>query len=272
MAEQPKSKPKVFNGMELSQIYRAIEQTAQTQLGALKEQYTGDELTLLFVPYEYRKGLKLVYEIEDASRACGHIWIDLMSILSFSSTYDGSIFEDPAARASIKHAKLRLYFHRDFVPDGFVTPTPLFGTRVDPIKTLQPAPEPLRARFVENTELLLKIRSEWMMVNWMLSELQNSLRTPQQMRYVWPATYSLAKAADLKMDLAIPSSRAGFNAVPPHSVRSYLRETNDVVSRSALLGINEEYIARYNRNDVVVTDISLEVGATSTLSWSAANV
>lgn len=254
-----KSKPQVFNGNEYYKIISAIEKIAQTQFGALQEPLTGDDLKLLFVPYEYRKGLSLVYEIEDTSRARGEIWIDLMALLPLHKTYDGSIFMEPEARASIKKAVMRIYFHRDFLHNGFVTPTPLFGTRRSPIRELQEAPPRLREHFLENAGLLAQIASEWTMVRWVVHHLQNSLRTPQQMRYVWPATYNLAQTAELKMDLSTPSARAGMNAVAPQVVRPYLRETNDVVARSVLLGVNDEYITRYNRKDIMITDIEIEL-------------
>jgi len=252
MPDKPKPAPTAFNGSEYVLFQRALEKMYLTQHGALQESFKGDELVRLFVPPEYRKGLMLVYEIEETSRARGEIWIDA------TSWVDGPVFDDPLAKARITQCTVRVYFHRDFVPDGFVTPTPLFGTRSRPIKLTFPTND-VEGKFTDNVGLLARITAEWTMVRWAAAQLQQSLRTPQQMRYVWPATYNIAQSAGLKMDLSTPSSRAGINAIPSPVVRPFLRETNDVVARSTLMGINDEYIARYNRHDMKIADLTLEI-------------
>src|SRR5678815_2077744 len=198
MPEKPKKLP-CFNGNEWSRLQYAMERMYLTQHGALQEVFTSDELIRLFVPPEYRKGLMLVYEIEETSRARGEIWIDVTQMIKTR------IFEDTDARAEITKAVVRVYFHRDFMKDGFVTPTPLFGTRQSPIK-LTGATNDVEGKFADNAALLVQITAEWTMVRWAAAHLQYSLRTPQQMRYVWPATYNIAQAAELKMDLSTPVS------------------------------------------------------------------
>jgi len=265
MLDKRKQKLPCFNGNEWAQFQNAMEKMYLTQHGALQETLTGEELVRLFVPPEFRKGLMLVYEIEETSRARGEIWIDVTRMIKTR------IFDDAAARAEITKATVRVYFHRDFVKDGFVTPTPLFGTRQSPI-TLGPATNDVEGKFADNVELLVQITAEWTMVRWAAAQLQNSLRTPQQMRYVWPATYNIAQAAGLKMDLSTPSSRAGINAIPAPVVRPFLRETNDVVARSTLMGVNNEYITRYNRKDIVVANLAITVEGEPSQVFFSANV
>jgi hypothetical protein len=252
--------PKAFSGNDFYRMEQAVEKLMITQLGSMQEHFTAADLRLLFVPHEHRRALDHVYRIEEPSHARGEIWLDLTAVLPIDCTYDKALFDDPQAPAAVKKAVIRLYFQRDFEPEGFVTPTPVFGTRQKPIRSLQGEPPPLlRDRFLENAMLLLRLTAEWSMVRWSMGELQNSLRTPQQMRYVWPATYNIAQTAGLKMDLSTPSSRAGFNAVPSQDVRGYLRETNDVVARSVLMGVNDEYIERYTRKDIIVSNVSIEL-------------
>jgi hypothetical protein len=261
--------PKAFGYREYNSMERAVEKMMLTQLGAMQEHFTAADLRLLFVPHEHRKALDHVYRIEEPSRARGEIWLDLMALLPVDCTYDSALFDDPQAPAAVKKAVIRLYFQRDFEPEGFITPRPVFGTRETPIRSLQGSPPLLlQNRFLDNAVLLLKLTAEWTVVRWSMHELQNSLRTPQQVRYVWPATYNIAQSAGLKMDLSTPSSRAGFNAVPSQDVRGYLRETNDVVARSVLMGINDEYIERYNRKDIIVSNVTIELGS-KTISFAS---
>jgi hypothetical protein len=251
-----KPTPKVFTAGEYFKFTNALEKMAQTQMGALQEHYDGDELAQLFVPEVLRKTLTTVYDIEETSRARGEVWLNLINKGASLS----ALFDEPNAKVVWKRATMRVYFYRDTTPNGFITPTPLFGTRQAPIGELAgKPPEWLRQRFLENAELLLRVASQWTMVKWVVHHLQHSLRTPQQMRYVWPSTYTIAQSAGLDMDLSVPSSRAGFNAVPAQIVRPYLRETNDVVARSVLMGINEEYIARYNQKHLMITNVEMEL-------------
>lgn len=253
--KKPPPPPKAFGYGDYHKIEQTIEKMMITQLGAMQEKYTGKELMELFVPHDYRTALKTVYAIEEASQAKGEIWFDLV----FGAMHS-PVFEDPAAPTRISEATMRLYFSRDNTPDGFITPTPLFGTRQKPIRRSLASPsEELRRRFYDNCGLLLKLTAEWTMVRWVVDRLQNSLRTPQQMRYVWPAIYNIAQAAELNMNLSTTSARAAMNAVPAPDARPYLRETNDVVARSVLLGINTEYIERHNRKDIVVSDVKVDL-------------
>jgi len=265
MPTKPKP-PQVFNGSELSMFLGAMEKLYMTQHGALQEDLTGDELVRLFVPGEYRKGLMLVYEIEETSRARGEIWIDA------THWVDKTFFTDEGAKARITNCIVRVYFHRDAVKDGFVTPTPLFGTRYTPVRFGELTND-VEGKFVDNVNLLTQITAQWCMVRWAVDRLQNSLRTPQQMRYVWPATYNIAQAAGLKMDLSTPSARAGINAIPSPVVRPFLRETNDVVARSSLLGINDEYLARYNRKTLLITNLAIDIeGQAEPLTFTVSGV
>src|SRR5262245_3798739 len=251
MADEPKAPPRAFSGNDLYRLLGAIEALAETQLGVLMDPFTGDELKELFVPRQYREALCTVYDLQDTANACGEIWLDLASVRNKVDT-TRAIYDDRNATIGIQKAALRIYFHRDFMPNGFVTPKPLFGMREQPRQQLQLAGEVLEGRFCRQAEQLLYTAIEWAMVKWTMQKLQTSIRTPPQVRYIWPAIQTLAKVAKLEMDLTAPSARAGMNARPDPAVAPYLRGTNDTVANSVLLGVDETYRDRFKRGDIRV--------------------
>lgn len=261
-----KPEPRAFSGNDYFKLQGAIEKLAETQLGVLMDPLTADDLTLLFVPDEYRRPLKTVYKIESMDKAKGEIFLDLASVENFADTTRQLYPDDKNARTNITKAILRIYFNRDFMPEGFITPTPVFGTRERPITKLQLAPETLVRRFNAEVEQLLYTACEWAMVKWTLQKLQNSVRSPPQVRYIWPAIQTLAKVAGLEMDLTAPSLRAGMNARPDPACANYLRGTNDTVANSVLLGVDETYRERFRRGDIRIALATVSTVSGETVS------
>jgi hypothetical protein len=249
MTTLKKPKPNAFNNIQANKIEVAMAKLYYTQFGALKDRFTTDDLKLLFVPPEYRAALSQVYQIESDYKATGTIMFDLVQEI-------GPIrleLVERSASAIIDKCHVKLWFNRASAPNGFITPERIFGRAGKPDAVLQLAPETLKQRFLENLTLLAKVCAEWALVKWTFMSLNKSLRSPEQMRYVWPATYPLTMAAEMDMDLSEPSARAGMNAVPASDIRAYLRDTNDIVARSALLGIDKGYMETYASNDLVIT-------------------
>lgn len=245
------SPPEAFSGRDVHKIRQAIERLAKTQLGAISDPFTGDELAGLFVPSNLLKSLREVYRIESRENAYGSITIDLPSVLR--EPFEAP-FAEPAA-CIVKSAKLNVNFHRDGTPDGFMTPSPIFGAVNKPVLDLLGNPDSeLRGRFEQQMLLMVRVMGEWACVKWVFEKLQNSVRTPQQMRYVWPAIYPLAVEAKLKDAhlLAHSSSRSGLNASPAPECREYLKPTYEIVANSVLLGHKTEFYNRYSTGQLRV--------------------
>ena len=264
--DKPKAKKlaRPFTYPEESKINQAIAKLFGTQYGALKETFTVDDLRLLFVRYDYRAPLKLVYEMETSFNAQGNIFFD---VAAFAGPISCDTIEGKETMI-VEKAVFHLHFERVSAPNGFITPEKHFGTRTKPLDMLQIAPENLRLRFLENLILLAKICADFTLVKWVFDSLQKSLRTPQQMRYVWPAIYPLSTAAELQIDLSTPSSRAGVNAVPHSDVRAYLRDSNDAIARSSLMGINKAYLEASEKRDLRIVYLLLRLN-NRTIEYSA---
>lgn len=253
--KKKKPPPAPFSHAECTAITQAMDRLHATQAGAIKETFTVNDLRQLFVPPSQRVALDMVYQMETAFGAKGNIIFDV-------AKHAGRIMLDmaePNAVATIESAVLQMKFDRNSAPDGFITPERFYGTAGRPLDTLRAEPEDLRRRFVDNCILLAKVHAEWTLVKWVFQNLQISLRSPGQMRYAWPAIYPLATTAELKMDLSQPSVRAGANAAPAPIVRPYLRDSNDVVARSSLMGIQEEHLQSFAKGDLRVVALELRL-------------
>jgi len=252
---KPKRHTPPFTYGDENKISQAIAKLHGTQVGAFKETFTVDDLRLLFVPHEHRAPLNFVYKVETDFKARGDIYFD---VAAFGGPIQCDTM-DGQQTLIIDKAIFQMTFRRAFAPEGFITPESLFGTRTKPLVMLQVAPENLRLRFIDNLVLLAKTSADWTLVKWVFDSLQKSLRTPQQMRYVWPAIYPLSTAAQLDIDLTFPSSRAGVNAVPASDIRPYLRDSNDIVARSTLMGVNDEYLQDFAREDLKLVYLQLRL-------------
>ena len=243
-----KSPPQAFTLRDLKKLRAKIADLRATQLGSLNEPFTVDDLKLLFVPYEHREALCHVYNIEEENKAHGEIYFDLPRMC----VEDIKVFDFNEATSSISTGVMRIYFHRHNAPEGFITPTTIFGTRQRPIGDLLLPPPLLVRHFKDHTVQYLQTAFQWQLVDWVLIKLQNSLRTPQQVRYVWPAIHTLSRMAELDLDLTMPSQRAGMGARPDPMALPYLRSTNDVVSNSVLLGVRPDLINVHNSSQLTV--------------------
>jgi len=248
-------------------MQRTVERMAHTQLGIAMEPFTMDELARLFVPKEYLSSLQLTYRLHNDYEAHGEIYVSMKHMLTGTL----EVFEERDALCVPLNATLFIKFNRKEDGDGgFVTPDPVFGTQQHPMQRLlgpclrpsTPEDQQLAERFVDMCALSLRVAGEWAMVNWVMTRLQNSLRTPQQMRYVWPAVHTIAKAAGLSVadELAQPSARAGTNAVPARMTLPFLKPTYDVVARSVLLGDKAAtYANRYRAGQLRIMTSQFEI-------------
>lgn len=258
-----KAPPRAFNSNDLRKLRQAATDLRDTQLGALMEPFTADELIRLFCPKAYRDALRLVYKIESRIQAYGNIYLDLTKLMPSLDNNDWLFPDDAFAYSKPTKAVLKFYLHRDNMPDGFITPEPVFGDVLKPVQTYKGDPDmDLRGDFAMRAERLLRCAGEWMFVMWVLQKLQESVRTPPQVRYVWPAIQTLAKVGELDMDLTQTSVRAGLNATPDPEIAPYMRATNDVIANAVLLGVKNELMTRYRRNEMVIVDSAFSLGNT----------
>lgn len=241
--------PQAFTWVDVRSIETAIKGTAWHHLGLFAEPFTMPQLADLFCPHQYLSALRTVYDIEEPGRACGEIVIDCAGLMT------DNIFEadgDPYCKCA--SAVLRICFDRASNPGGFVTPTPIFGSRTKPLGTafLGLLRSDAYEIFVEEVRQLIRLMGRWSMVLWTFNQLQTSVRSPHQMRYVWPAIYTLATQAKLPMapSLANASARAGMNANPDARCKPFLRPTYEVVANSVLLEPDKAMIKRWNEGQV----------------------
>ena len=255
--------PRAFNGSDIRKLRQAVVDLRDTQLGALMQPFTSPELQELFCPKDYRASLQLVYKLESRIEARGEIYLDLRQLIRETGNKNWLFDEDRQAFSNVNRAVMKLYFHRDIMPDGFVTPTPVFGELGTPVTIYKGSVnEVMRKVFADRAQAMLRCTGEWLFVLWVLQKLQNSVRTPPQVRYVWPAIQTLSKVAGLEMDLTQASVRAGLNAVPDPECAPFLRATNDIVANSVLLGTNNELMLRYRRNEMFIADVGFSLGDT----------
>lgn len=231
-------KPQAFSNSDYYQLIGTVDRLAHTQLGHMYDDFTADELRELFIPEVYRNSLTETYRLHNDVEAHGEVFIDLMKVLP----HQVSVF-DSLASCIPQKVVLRVKWDRGNMPDGFVTPVPLCGqmNRDGAVPGLRGIPnEELHRKFVDTMQTMTTICGEWAAVKWVLSRLHSELRTPQQVRYVWPAIYTLATAAQLNWAAGISeaSARAGNNAKVTADVLPYLKATYEVVARSVLLGID----------------------------------
>jgi hypothetical protein len=189
----------------------------------------------------------------------GTVYVDLMRILPHQTCVFGN-----ASMATCIPSKLILRAHwtYDTLPDGFITTEPTCGEHNDPCHHLNGRPpDELRDKFVGMAEQMVRVGGEWATVKWVLQTLQNKLHTPQQMRYVWPAIYTLATAAklDIAESLSQASSRAGTNAAVPKEVLPYIKPSYEVVSRSVLLGADGDQAKRYRDGQIRLVSLDYEL-------------
>jgi hypothetical protein len=243
--DAPPPPPKAFTQSDYHRLYHAVEALSHTQMSHMYDDFTADELRELFVPEVYRTALTTTYSIEHEHKANGEIFLSLLRCLPNRDSVFG---DDPRALCYPKDVTLRVMFNRSTLPDGFITPSPIFGSHTAPITGLRGRPSTeLHEKFISTMQTMVRVAGEWATVKWVLERLHNTLKTPQQVRYVWPAAYTLATQAQLQIaeDLANPSSRAGNNAACPAEVMPYLKASYEVVARSVLLGTDPTQASRY---------------------------
>lgn len=272
VGEDPPKKYEAFTNRDYHQLHLAIEKLANTQLGIHAEPFNADQLAGLFCPPEHLVALRHVYKIESRDNASGIIYVDLMSVLPM----DEPIFDERDAQCIPKKATLSIYFHRDSMQNGFITPKTVFGTGTAPLTTFTGMILEDREAFCNVASAMLRTAGEWAVVKWVLAKLQYSMRTPQQMRYVWPAIYQLAQLANLKMaaDLAKSSLRSGINAVPDRECGGFIRPTYDIVANSALVGTKTEFINRYITGQLRLWNCEFEImvpGGDAGTQWITIN-
>jgi hypothetical protein len=249
---------KAFSYADYNRLVSTVDMLAYTQLKHMVDDFTADELRELFIPERHREALTHVYSVEEPNKAYGHIYVDLISVLGTPEL----VFPEAKAHCVPTATVLGVKFDREKMPDGFVTPTPLCGVHNNPIKGLYGKPTPeLQAKFCDMMRIMVRVAGEWAAVKWVLGELQSGLRTPQQARYVWPATYTLAAAAKLGIaeSLSEASGRAGNNAITPPQLLPYLKPTYEVVARSVLLGINGDDVEAYRGGQLRLVTSNCEV-------------
>ena len=243
--------PRALTWSDYNRVTNTIQETAHQQLGLFAEPFDMKELADLFCPPSMLASLRQVYDIEDPYQARGQIHVDCASMVAGEQIFDD---DDLTARCECTRAVLRIRFDREKNPGGFVTPTPVFGDFHKPVDCnfKGPCATDAHQKFTEEVQHLIKIMGRWSMVNWTLQQLQGSLRSPSQMRYVWPAIYTLASKGELTLarEIVTASARAGMNANPSSECKPFLRPTNDVVVHSVLMEQDEDMIRRWSQGQL----------------------
>jgi len=247
-----------FTGDSYYKINNAITDLAYVNLGVLADPWSADELAELFCPPDLLKSVRQIYSVEEPHSAVGEIYIDLMKIIPVQQ----EVFPDTLqARVTPEKLVMRLHFDRETMPDGFITPKPVFGGYNAPVWQFKgPAPSELKERFIYQMQEMINAAGRWSMVRWVMNHLQNTVRTPQQARYIWPAIYTLASTGKIRdyQNLAEPSSRAALNAVVDPIVAPYLKPTYEVVANSVLLGVQDAHSSRYRNGQICFSQINFK--------------
>jgi hypothetical protein len=261
-----------FTGRDYNKMRHAIDRLGYTMMGIHSDQaYTNDDLALMFVPPYMLDALRLVYQIETDSNASGKLYLDLTKVMPMETT---NLLDDEV-ECYCTSAVLQFEFDREKTPGGFITPRPVFGSVYEPMALFKGAQGhyvgEIRSRLLDQMAELLRVSAHWSAVYWMFDQLQDSMRTPQQMRYVWPATYALATTAKLDMaaSLSSASTRAAGNAVIPVHVSDFLKPTYEIVSNAALMqGPNEEHIKRWREGPMTLHNLKFKMRARSDRPWT----
>ena len=245
---KPKKDPQALSWVDHRSVTQAIKDIAYHQLGLFAEPFSMSDMADLFCPPNLLAAVRQIYDVEEGSWAEGEVYIECAPLLN-EQIFEGE--GDPYCNCT--SAVLRLKWNRVQNPGGFVTPTPVFGSRGQPVGGFKgPLLTEAHGNFVAQVQQLIRIMGRWSMVLWVFDKLQVSVRTPQQMRYVWPAIYTLATQAGLPMatSLAGVSSRAGMNASPHPLCKPFLKPTYEVVTNSVLLNTDPLLIKRWNEGQM----------------------
>lgn len=215
--EPPKAK--AFSDSMAYQIERAIVMTGMRMLVLNMEEFSFDELKLLFVEPDKRDFLTKAYQATK-----GHN-INNMELF---------------AQAPLNRCRIRFQWRYMDADGAFFVPRDEGGLRIHALTARADAPQELRERYEDMAERLERTSREWGLVRFVFTQLNQHgyCNTPPQMRYVWPAIPTLLNYAglgDLAKTLAQPSSRAGDKARIPAQAAPYIRETYDIVTRSILV-------------------------------------
>jgi hypothetical protein len=247
-----------FSGNDIYKLYNAITELAYVNLGVLADPWSSVELAELFCPPDLLRSATQIYSVEEKSQACGEIYIDLMKLMpNIPSMYA----EYPNAVVVPSKLIMRLHFDRDTMPDGFITPKTVFGSYNDGIYQFNgSAPSELKERFIHQMHEMINAAGRWSTVRWVMGFLQGTVRTPPQVRYIWPAVYTLGTIGKIKdyQSLAEPSSRAALNAVVDPIVAPYLKPTYETVANSVLLGVKTEHSSKYRNGQICFSQTSFK--------------
>lgn len=216
----PPPPPKAFSDSMEQYILRHINATGLRLQVMYMQQFTFEELKLLFIDPEDRSPLTHAY-----NRVRGN---NIQTQQLFVNSPNGNC-----------RIRFRWDWRATDCDGSFFVPKSWGGQPSRPVVPRDDAPKELLDRYNDMAENLERTSREWGLVGYVFDQLNQNgyCNTPPQMRYVWPALPQILRYSGYHNEarqVAEASSRAGDKAKIPHTAAPYIRETYDIVTRSLM--------------------------------------
>lgn len=226
----PKGPKVAFNGNEASSINEAIRRMCMQQVNGAKQPFSAKDLLELFVEPADRAVLCRAWELVEPAGTTQQLYCGFLKPLN--------VLEGDLGRT---HAYLRFQWTYESLRHGFYVPSAC-GGRTNQAASVRPDARPeLRDLINETFNTMLDIYWRFAQVHRVFNILNRpgACKTPAEMRYVWPCTYTLARQAGLHAiadTIENPSPRAGdtVGVFSRYAIEN-IHPTSNTIARAMLL-------------------------------------